>query len=234
MRRILSFRFGVGRAGSCLESARGAERRRCAWRCNFSSTETERRKHVNEGGGSKNKGSPAKDERRIASSDNSEFKDIVLSGVLTFSGVGLLSALHLYGTEGVHLLQASLGATAVLIFGAPQAPASQPRAVIMGHSLAGVIGVSIAGLVSVDAMPLAAAAPLAVSSTLMAMRATKSMHPPAGGTCLIAAIGSGPVCDLGYLFICPAVAGSCVLVGTAWLAGLASSDPARQYPQRWI
>ena len=152
-----------------------------------------------------------KDERRIASTSNNELKDIVTSGVLAFGGFGLLSSLHLYGTEGVHLLQASLGATAVLIFGAPQAPASQPRAIILGHGMAGLIGVSIAGLVGADVMPLAAAAPLAVSTTLMSMRALARGRNAS-------AIGSGR--NLPRIVYRTRDAGSVVLVGTAWLAGL--------------
>ena len=84
-------------------------------------------------------------------------------------------------------LVASFGATAVLIYGAPKAPFSQPKNVFFGHLFSAVIGVSIAcifdafGLYA-DHYPVAIA--LAVSLAIIVMMVTGTIHPPGGATAL--------------------------------------------------
>ena len=84
-------------------------------------------------------------------------------------------------------LVASFGATAVLIYGAPKAPFSQPKNVFFGHLFSAIIGVSIAcifdafGLYA-DHYPVAIA--LAVSLAIIVMMVTGTIHPPGGATAL--------------------------------------------------
>ena len=84
-------------------------------------------------------------------------------------------------------LVASFGATAVLIYGAPKAPFSQPKNVFFGHLFSAIIGVSIAcifdafGLYA-DHYPIAIA--LAVSLAIIVMMVTGTIHPPGGATAL--------------------------------------------------
>ena len=56
----------------------------------------------------------------------------------------------------------------------PSAPASQPKAVIGGHVIAGIVAYSI---VQAE-LPYAEA--LSVALTIFGMAATKMVHPPAG------------------------------------------------------
>ncbi len=84
-------------------------------------------------------------------------------------------------------LIASFGATAVLIYGAPKAPFSQPKNVFFGHLFSAVIGVGVAcifdGLgIYADHYPIAIA--LAVALAIVVMMVTGTIHPPGGATAL--------------------------------------------------
>lgn len=132
---------------------------------------------------------------------------VALSGLGAFFGVGTLSVFHYYGIPNEStMLLGSLGASAVLIFGSPAAPFSQPKSVLVGQSMSAFIGITAAALIP----DVALAAPLAVSGALMAMMATNTVHPPAGGTALLAVLGSSQ--HLGYALMVPVVSGSSVLV----------------------
>ena len=84
-------------------------------------------------------------------------------------------------------LIASFGATAVLIYGAPKAPFSQPKNVFFGHLFSAIIGVTIAWLfheldLYADYYPVAIA--LAVAVAIVVMMITGTIHPPGGATAL--------------------------------------------------
>ncbi|MCL6555915.1 MAG: HPP family protein [Burkholderiales bacterium] len=58
---------------------------------------------------------------------------------------GILVVSHAFvGDAGARLIVASMGASAVLLFAVPHGPLSQPWALIGGHLVSGVIGVSCA------------------------------------------------------------------------------------------
>ena len=84
-------------------------------------------------------------------------------------------------------LIASFGATAVLIYGAPKAPFSQPKNVFFGHLFSAIIGVAVAcifdglGIYS-DYYPVAIG--LAVALAIIVMMVTGTIHPPGGATAL--------------------------------------------------
>ena len=70
----------------------------------------------------------------------SERKDVlVLSSIVmaSFSSIGLLASLDQI-SDNPYLI-ASFGATAVLIYGVPDAPFSKPRNVLFGHLLSAII-----------------------------------------------------------------------------------------------
>ena len=79
------------------------------------------------------------------------------------------------------------------MYGAPAVPFSQPRNVIGGHLLAAVVGITSFKLLAVPMGTAALAAPVAVAGSIMGMLATRTMHPPAGGTTLIAVVGGAQV-----------------------------------------
>jgi CBS-domain-containing membrane protein len=76
---------------------------------------------------------------------------------------------------------ASLGGSAVFLFGLTRAAAAQPRALVGGHLGSAFIGILCFQWFG-DALWVYG---LAVSLTLVFMLLTKTMHPPAGATPLI-------------------------------------------------
>ena len=96
------------------------------------------------------------------------------------------------GNMDITMVLGSFGATAVLVYGYPGAPFSQPKNVIVGHVLSAFIGIGMhLSVVPMMDGSVLVAAPLAVSMSTMGMMALGCVHPPAGGTCLIACLGKG-------------------------------------------
>lgn len=136
-------------------------------------------------------------------------------------------------------LTGSFGAQAVLVFAVPHAPLAQPWNCIFGNTMAAFIGVSCfkvfnhAATAYEDIQYIASAC--AVSLTVVAMLLTKSVHPPAGATALIA-VTSGPrVTELGYMYMAfPILLGSVLQVLLGIFLNNLSSLPTRSYPTVWL
>ncbi len=108
------------------------------------------------------------------------------------------------------LLIAPFGASAVILFSAPQSPIAQPRNVILGHSSAAFIGV-LTALIMGYSNPLATG--VSVASALIYMLLANCLHPPAGATALFAVIGGTGVQELGFLYVIfPCAIGAIILV----------------------
>ncbi|HWR08731.1 HPP family protein [Sporomusa sp.] len=139
----------------------------------------------------------------------------------SFAGIGIVT--YLTFLQGIPVLVASLGASACLIYGAPTAPFAQPRNAIAGHLLSAVIGVTVYQLAGAYWYTAA----LSVGIAVAAMVGTRTVHPPAGATALIAVIT-----QQGWLFpLLPVGVGICILV----LIGIVVNNIAakRQYPCYW-
>jgi CBS-domain-containing membrane protein len=95
------------------------------------------------------------------------------------------------------ILALSMGATAVILFTMPTAPAAQPVPVILAHCVAAFIGVLSAQIFSNTTLAVGVA--VGVHAGLMVRFGY--MHPPSGGTALTAVIGGSAVADLGYSFV---------------------------------
>ncbi|MCL4542497.1 MAG: HPP family protein [Deltaproteobacteria bacterium] len=160
------------------------------------------------------------------------FSEIVWSGIGSFAGIaacGYLSARYFTPLD-LTLFIGSFGASAVLIYAAIKSPLAQPRNLIGGHVLSGLVGVTCYKFFGHDIM-LASA--LAVSLAIMVMLATKTLHPPGGATALIAVIGGKAIYNLGYLYaIIPAGLGAAVLLVIALLVNNLSKN--RKYPEYWF
>jgi CBS domain-containing membrane protein len=77
-------------------------------------------------------------------------------------------------------------------------------------------------------------APVAAALALMAMQLTGTVHPPAGGTVLIAAMGSDRLHAMGFALLLPTFAGATILVLIAMLNNLVPGRVAKaKYPLRW-
>lgn len=129
------------------------------------------------------------------------FSKIAWSWLGAFVGIYLVSIISRYTHADLLnslFLVGSFGATAVLIYGAPQAEFSQPRNLLGGNIISAAIGVSIYKYVPLDIALLGA---LAVSLSVVVMHLTRTLHPPGGATALMAVIGSAEVHNTGYLFV---------------------------------
>ena len=152
---------------------------------------------------------------------------VAVSGAGAFAGVGALSLAHfgLFSGSDMTMILGSMGATAALVYGAPAAPFSQPRNVLGGHLISVLIGVGCRMI-----LPLPLAVPAAASLSIMAMQGTGTLHPPAGGTTLIAVLGGPAVVSMGFGLAVPTLLGASTLVAVGCLNNL---DGTRQYPQYW-
>lgn len=119
------------------------------------------------------------------------------------------SALQLSGST---MLIASMGASAVLLFGVPHGALSQPWPVIMGHLISALIGVTCARWIQ---DPFFAGA-CAVGFSIAVMHQFKCIHPPGGATALTAVVGGPAVLQLGYTFVLtPVLVNALIMVGVA-------------------
>jgi len=142
---------------------------------------------------------------------------------------GYLSAKY-FEPRDLTLIIGSFGASAVLVYGAIKSPLAQPRNLIGGHIISGFVGVACYQLFG-DVIWMAAA--LGVSLAIVAMLATKTVHPPGGATALIAVIGGKKIHDLGFLYVLlPAGAGALILLIVALLVNNLSKN--RKYPEYWL
>jgi CBS-domain-containing membrane protein len=158
--------------------------------------------------------------------------ELVWSWIGAAIGIGICIYLsrNYFEPRDLSLLIASFGASAVLVYGAIKAPFSQPRNLIGGHVLAGFVGVACYQLFG-DTVWLAGA--MAVATAIVVMLATKTVHPPAGATALIAVIGGPKVHSLGFLYpLLPAGAGALVLLLVALIVNNLSKN--RKYPEYWF
>lgn len=135
-----------------------------------------------------------------------------------------------FESRDLTLMVGSLGASAVFVFGAVRSPFAQPRNLVGGHIVSGIVGVACFQLFDGTSWPAAA---LAVSFASAAMLATKTMHPPGGATALIAVIGGQKVHALGFLYpFLPAGLGAVILLAVALLINNLSRN--RSYPAYWF
>lgn len=172
--------------------------------------------------------------------------DVLLAGFGCLVGIGALAACNDFVLGGastvdsppLQLLTASFGASAALIYGAPSSPLSQPRNMMLGHVLSAIIGVAVRILIVEDACDKRGhncawlGAGLAVALSIMLMMATRTLHPPGGGTALAAVTGGPVIAALGFYFVLMPIA-----VGAAFLLIVALvvnnvRDP-RRYPLTW-
>ncbi len=158
--------------------------------------------------------------------------EMVWSWLGAFIGIGAVSYINhnLMAETDLVMVIGSFGATAVLLYGAIQSPLAQPRNCLGGHIISGIVGVTCYKLFG-GQMWLAAA--FAVATAIVAMHATKTLHPPGGATALIAVIGSPKIHDLGYLYaILPAGLGAAIMLAVALVIN--NIHHKRRYPVFWI
>jgi CBS-domain-containing membrane protein len=160
------------------------------------------------------------------------FTEILWSWAGAVIGIGICSYLSstYFEPRDLTLIIGSVGASAVLVYGAIKSPLAQPRNLVGGHIVSGLIGTACYQLFG-GTVWIAAA--MAVSCAIVAMLATKTLHPPGGATALIAVIGGTKIHNLGYLYaFLPAGAGAVVLLVVALVVNNFSKN--RKYPEYWF
>ena len=152
-----------------------------------------------------------------------------LGSVLGIGICGYISSRY-FEPKDLTLIIGSFGASAVLLYAAIKSPLAQPRNLVGGHILSALIGVACFQLFG---STIWVASALAVSFAIVAMLATKTLHPPGGATALIAVIGGAKVHSLGFFYaLVPAGAGAVILLVVALLVNNLSKN--RKYPEYWF
>ncbi len=148
------------------------------------------------------------------------FLEVLFTAIGVFVGIGICTFL----TDVVHLalLAPSFGASAVLLYAAPEAALSQPRNVIAGHMLSAAIGVAIAAMFGVGWL----AVTIGVTLAIVMMYVTDCLHPPGGATALVACT-TAP--DPSFI-VMPIGLGAVILVLVSIAVNYFSST--REYPVR--
>jgi len=119
-----------------------------------------------------------------------------LGGLIGITLISMIS-FQVTGASGSALIVPSMGASAVLVFAVPHGKLSQPWALIGGHLISAVVGVTCYKLVP-DAF---LAAGLAVGLAIGMMHLFGCIHPPGGATALAAVIGGPTIHSLGYGYV---------------------------------
>lgn len=145
-------------------------------------------------------------------------KEVIISIVGAFIATLLASFFsnHILEAEGAPMVLASTGASAMLIFGIPHSPVSQPWPIVGGHVVSAFVGISAYYLIPNPVLASSAA----IGIAMLAMHHTGCMHPPGGATAVTAVIGGTGVHELGYYFvIVPVFFNSIILLSIAMAIG---------------
>jgi len=114
---------------------------------------------------------------------------------LSIGAIGFTTSKLMPG--GTPVVIASMGAAAVIVFQFPQSPAARVWPIIGGHLVSALIGVTVSQLIP-DRM---LAGGVAVGLSLLAMAVFRCMHPPGGGTALVAVLGGAAIQEASYVFV---------------------------------
>lgn len=129
--------------------------------------------------------------------DKSDILWTFLGGFFGIGIIGFISSRYFTLNDNLFFI-GSFGASAVLIYGATNSPLAQPRNLVGGHVISALVGVTIHKLLPGEVWLSSA---LAVSTAIVAMQITKTVHPPGGATALIANIGSEKIKALGFMYV---------------------------------
>lgn len=156
--------------------------------------------------------------------------DILWTFLGGFFGIGIIGFIssHYFTLNDNLFLIGSFGASAVLVYGATNSPLAQPRNLVGGHLVSAIVGVAIHKLIPSEVWLSSA---LAVSTAIVMMQITKTVHPPGGATALIANIGSEKIKALGFIYVLsPVFTGVMILLIVALIFNNIPKD--RFYPYK--
>ncbi|XDG05530.1 hypothetical protein ABKA04_005145 [Annulohypoxylon sp. FPYF3050] len=168
-----------------------------------------------------------------------QYANYLWSFIAAFCGLSVLQAIFNYSdyftSRHVPGIIASYGASAVLVYGMPQAPLAQPRALLGGHFLSALVGICITKLFSLipsstkfDSLRWLAAS-LSTAIAIVVMQVTDTTHPPAGATALLPAVDMD-IWNLSWYFLPVVLLSSTMVLAVALLL----NNIQRVYPTFWI
>ncbi|MED3923772.1 HPP family protein [Priestia megaterium] len=149
------------------------------------------------------------------------YRDAVVSSLGGLIAIIISSSIAL--ALGYPMALAPIGATCVLVFGAHKGPLSQPRHVLGGHLLATVSALIIWSLFHRSLITIA----IVLAFVLILMIVTKTVHPPAAASAIVAINSQAGWGYLGIIMIC-----ACVVVLISTVYNNLFQD--RQYPRYWV
>ena len=149
------------------------------------------------------------------------YRDAVVSSIGGLIAIIISSAIAL--ALGYPMALAPIGASCVLVFGAHKGPLSQPRHVLGGHLLATVSALIIWSLFHRSLITIA----IVLAFVLILMILTKTVHPPAAASAIVAINTQAGWGYLGIIMIC-----ACVVVLISTVYNNLFQD--RQYPRYWV
>ncbi|PWD41581.1 hypothetical protein ACN93_18165 [Gordonia paraffinivorans] len=156
-------------------------------------------------------------------------REALRAGLGSAVGLGLiglvLASSGIDSRTGLFLI-APFGATAVLLFAAPNSPLAQPWPAVVGNTVSASAAVAVTLLVS----PAPVRVPLAVGVAVIAMIVCRAVHPPGGAVAMTAALSPELVHALGFRFaLAPVAVGT---IGLVALAAVYARVTGRRYPYR--
>ena len=147
-----------------------------------------------------------------------------IGGLITIIVTVWISS-HFIDPSLAPILIASMGASTVLLLGAPHSPFAQPWSFAGGHLVSALVGITCAALIPDPYL----ASGVAVGLAIVAMYYLRCLHPPGGATALLTVIGGAQIHSLGYLFIAtPLLLNIAILLATALIFN--KLIPGRRYP----
>ncbi|KLK91362.1 membrane protein [Microvirga vignae] len=133
----------------------------------------------------------------------------VLIGILLLGLIGTRSRDLM---EGLPLLSAPLGASAILLFALPGSPLAQPWSILGGNMISAAIGVACARWIPEELIAASMAGTLSVAM----MFVLRCLHPPSGALALMAVLGGPTIKAAGFGFVVwPVGAGSLAMLVVA-------------------
>ena len=153
-------------------------------------------------------------------------KDRLLCGIGALLGLAISSLISWYVLGDFNAWYiAPMGASSVLLFAVPASPLAQPWNMVVGNTIAGIIGVTCAIFISNSTEAFSVAVALAI----FLMMTTDSLHPPSGAVAITAVLGGESIHQLGYYFIFyPVLLNSILLLV---IAIIFNRLLGKQYPQ---
>jgi len=161
------------------------------------------------------------------------WRNILLSAVAGFIIISVLGLIHQYGFENTNprliALIAPWGSAAVILCASTASPLSQPRNVVLGNVIAGVVGVCVQQIfINFDQLYWFKAS-FAVAITIVLQQLTKSVHPPGGSVAVAAVV----LQDIGWWYILTPVLLS-VPIFVILTIVLMNIRRNSQYPRFWL